>query len=111
MDAAPSIPAQTAGGANQATLKNLLDGLAFTSVGFIRDFQANHTLENETVTTVDNCGVGEIDRSVEKIAQASFTWISTGNLLAFADMFGLSISNIVASVQNVVNETTTVWDL
>jgi hypothetical protein len=108
---APSIPAQTVNGSNQATIRAILDGMNFTSVGYIKNFETTHTLENETVTIVDNCGVGEIDRSSEKIATASFDWIETGNLDAFADVFGLNITNVVASTQNVTNETTAVWDL
>jgi len=111
LSAAPTIPVQNAAGSNQLAIRNVLDWLTFTSVWFIKNWVATHTLENETVTIVDNCWAGEIDRSAEKLATVTFDWVDTGNLTAFADMFGIILSNVVASTVNITGETVASWDL
>jgi hypothetical protein len=89
---------------NQVTVQGELAALTYTTLGYIKNFQVAHSLEDEKLTRVGNCGVGEIDRSVELTPTISFDWLDVDDIDAFASILGLDVLNVAASPVVVTNE-------
>lgn len=78
---------------NLENLKVQFEQYAYASVGDLIDIETTHTLGDEKKLTVDNCGIGDIEITMNKTAKLKFTWLDVNNVDLLANILGLKATS------------------
>lgn len=78
---------------NLSSLREQFEQYAYETFGDIQDFEVGHTLGDEKKITVDNCGLGDIDISMNKTHKMKFTWLDVNNIDVFAKVLGFKTAS------------------
>jgi len=85
--------------------KDWFEQHCFESVGFIKDFQETHSLDDEKKITADNCGVGDIDVQKKRIPKLSFTWLEVNDIELMARILGLDVTSNASTTSQTATQT------
>jgi len=91
-----TIPALTA--TNQATVKGILDGFNFATIGHIKEFSITHSKEDEKSIRAGNCWVGEVAKTVTKTPKYSWTWLDVNNRPIFDKFMGIDSLSVAGTL-------------
>lgn len=82
---------------NLASLRVQFEQYAYETVGDIQDFEIGHTLGDEKKITVDNCGLWDIDISMNKSHKMKFTWLDVNNIDVFAKILWFKTASVTGT--------------